>query len=687
MSAPAVIMDSAERARSALMAIDPSIPRDEWHEVGRAALAAGLTIEDIDAWSADAPNYVVTRDVESAFRTITPNGKTPAGTLFHHAKRHGWTDSERPRPAPSAPTPRPAKKTAPALDPAALWARFVDATDDHGYVRAKRGQAAGLRVVPDGDPLQIAGQSVSGWLAVPVRSLDNTLRTIQFIPPPGTGRKLNLPGASFADGMFIVGDLEQSARVFIAEGVGQGWSIWQATGCAAVICFGAGRMSGVAKLIRKKYPAVPVVITPDAGKESQAAAIAAEIGGSWVEMPDGKPANFDCNDYAAERGTDELADLLEAAKSPAPVAVKTSVPGHSLPFVWACNVDQVGQLVEIVESLLTAGAMSVWYGESNSGKTYLIFYLACCIARELPWLGLRTKRAAVIYVAAEGSATILNRVVAYRTYHDVESFPLGIVTTGVNLLDPAADTDRLISLIIEKATEIGLPVALVVIDTLARAMAGGNENASEDMGALVRNGDRIREATGAHLAWVHHCGKNTALGARGHSSLRAATDTEIEITHDTATGIRCAEVTKQRDLASVGQKLYARLESLTIGENQWGNPVTACIVADADEPPPSSKAGRIPRSATQALDAIRQAISEVGQVSTTAQVPAGKRTVTTKTWRHWYERKDPLNLPDQHNEADIRREQERQRKSFQRARDHLANHQVVGVWGDEWWIL
>ena len=60
----------------------------------------------------------------------------------------------------------------------------------------------------------------------------------------------------------------------------------------------------------------------------------------------------------------------------------------------------------------------------------------------------------MIYVAAEGSATILNRVVAYRTYHDVESFPLGIVTTGVNLLDPAADTDRLIALIIEKAKEI-----------------------------------------------------------------------------------------------------------------------------------------------------------------------------------------------------------------------------------------
>ena len=31
-------------------------------------------------------------------------------------------------------------------------------------------------------------------------------------------------------------------------------------------------------------------------------------------------------------------------------------------------------------------------------------------------------------------------------------------------------------------------------------------------------------------SWVHHCGKDAARGAGGHSSLRAATDVELEIT-------------------------------------------------------------------------------------------------------------------------------------------------------------
>jgi RecA-family ATPase len=51
-------------------------------------------------------------------------------------------------------------------------------------------------------------------------------------------------------------------------------------------------------------------------------------------------------------------------------------------------------------------------------------------------------------------------------------------------------------------------------------MAGGNENAPDDMGALVRNIDRLRAETGAAVLLVHHTGKDTSRGARGHSLAR-----------------------------------------------------------------------------------------------------------------------------------------------------------------------
>src|SRR4051812_18886432 len=70
---------------------------------------------------------------------------------------------------------------------------------------------------------------------------------------------------------------------------------------------------------------------------------------------------------------------------------------------------------------------------------------------------------------------------------------------------------------------------MVVIDTLFRALAGGNENACEDMGTVVANADRIRAATGACVLMIHQCGKDAVRGMRGHSSLKAATDSEIEV--------------------------------------------------------------------------------------------------------------------------------------------------------------
>ena len=67
-------------------------------------------------------------------------------------------------------------------------------------------------------------------------------------------------------------------------------------------------------------------------------------------------------------------------------------------------------------------------------------------------------------------------------------------------------------------------VRLIIIDTLSRALSGGNENSPDDMGNLVKHMDKVRHTLKAHLCVIHHSGKDKAKGARGHSLLRAATD-------------------------------------------------------------------------------------------------------------------------------------------------------------------
>ena len=134
-------------------------------------------------------------------------------------------------------------------------------------------------------------------------------------------------------------------------------------------------------------------------------------------------------------------------------------------------------------------------------------------------------------------------------------------------------------------------VRLIIGDTLARLSAGANENAGQDMGLVVRRFDRIRIECEAHFVLIHHSGKNAVNGARGWSGIKAAIDTEIEIT-DTKTG-KCCEITKQRDLSTKGERIGFRLQTVTLGTTKWGTPATSCVVVSADAPVKLAKAVKL----------------------------------------------------------------------------------------------
>lgn len=246
---------------------------------------------------------------------------------------------------------------------------------------------------------------------------------------------------------------------------------------------------------------------------------------------------------------------------------------------------------ELVEGVLTTGAGSVLYGDSNSGKTFLVIDMAAAVARGSEWMGRKTEPGLVVYLAAESPASVQSRLQAYQAHHGVKVPHFAIVQSPIDLFDGNADTEAVIELVKELERQCGVPVRLIVGDTLARLSAGANENSGEDMGLVVRRFDRIREATGAHFLLIHHSGKNAASGARGWSGIRAAVDTEIEVS-DSPTG-RCVEVTKQRDLGTKGERIGFRLEGVTLGRTKWGSPATSCVVLPADAPQKQTKGKRM----------------------------------------------------------------------------------------------
>ena len=130
-------------------------------------------------------------------------------------------------------------------------------------------------------------------------------------------------------------------------------------------------------------------------------------------------------------------------------------------------------------------------------------------------------------------------------------------------------------------SEIHGPFGLIVIDTLARVMGGADENAAADIAGLMRSTDLLRDRTGAHVMVIHHSGKDATRGARGHSSLRAAIDTELELTKGEGTE-RLLKATKQRDMAAGVEHVF-ELRQVELGKDQDGDAVTSCIVKHSDK--------------------------------------------------------------------------------------------------------
>ncbi len=565
-----------DRARDALQFIPPDLPRDEWVTVGMAAHAAGLQFDDFNAWSAAAGNYSE-RDARDTWRSFKPGKGVGAGTLFKVAADHGrGRDSaannvrqSRPTQAPTRPA-APAKAPRPGMGAAEVWARCKPATAEHGYIVEKQGNAAGLRVVPDGDLLTVAGQRMAGALVVPVLA-DGVPVSLQFVGSPeqaaawkaaGRPSKLNLPGAPVA-GVFIVGDMVASGTVFVCEGIGQAWACWQATGCAAVVAFGWGRVRGVAADLRQRDASARLVLVPDVGKETEAETIAREVGALFVTMPEGWPLNADVNNLAQRDGADVLQALLtSASESPKPeprFKLLTSADLHALPpLTWR------------IRGVLPAHGLASVYGPSASGKSFLVLDMAAAIAEGRDWFGYRVNACPVVYVCLEGAAGFRLRVAAWEQHHG-RTLPAGLCV----VLQPFKLTETMDVADMAAAVLSAGAGAVTFIDTLNASAPGMDENASRDMGLVLEAAKRLQALTGGLVAAVHHTGKDAARGLRGHSSLFAALDAAVEVSRD---GDRKEwKIAKSKDGAD-GEAHPFRLEVVQLAPDSDGEPVTSCVV-------------------------------------------------------------------------------------------------------------
>lgn len=256
----------------------------------------------------------------------------------------------------------------------------------------------------------------------------------------------------------------------------------------------------------------------------------------------------------------------------------------------------------LVRGLLDKGALSEWYGGSNTGKTFILLSLARAVAAGEPWAGKPTSRGLCIYFALEGGLGIVKRGAALaHGRRDLDGLPLYIVPQPLDLRSGNDGVKALLDAV--KAIEAAArePCAFLAIDTLSRALAGGDENSSADMGRIVQAFTAIQAATRAHVAFAHHTGKDESNGARGHSLLKGAVDTELYIRRGLREEVGAIENTKQRDM-ELAPDMAFRLEDVCFGVNEDGEPVKSAIAIVTTEEPRVQKMEKLSPTEQFVLD-------------------------------------------------------------------------------------
>ena len=233
-----------------------------------------------------------------------------------------------------------------------------------------------------------------------------------------------------------------------------------------------------------------------------------------------------------------------------------------------------------LKGVLPYEGLAALYGPSASGKSFLAIDLCVALAEGQTWFGLRTTQSTLIYVALEGESGFKNRVAAWELENN-RTLP----STLFLIMQPFQITNQIDVDCFVNSVPYD---SVVVVDTLNRAAPTSDENSSKEMGEILQACKRLQGQIGGLVVLVHHTGKDTTKGARGHSSFFAALDGAIEV--ERSSDKRSWSIAKAKD-GQDGKTFPFSLKIHNLGQDLDGEEITSCTVVQSlantyTKPPP-----------------------------------------------------------------------------------------------------
>lgn len=249
-----------------------------------------------------------------------------------------------------------------------------------------------------------------------------------------------------------------------------------------------------------------------------------------------------------------------------------------------------------VKGILPASGLAAIFGQPGSAKTFIALDMAFAVAEGAEWFGMRTHACPVVYINLESCGGLKKRLAAWqmdkgRSIPDTVRF----VIEPFHILE---DVDAL-----AQSIEFG---TVVFLDTLNAAAPGLDENSSRDMGLILEAAKKLQRLTEGLVVLVHHCGKDSGKGLRGHSSLLAALDAAVEVGRNG--DARYWRISKAKE-AEDGKRRGFRLKTVGLGYDEDREPEISCVV-EPDNSPVQEEEKPLTPALKYALESLRAALEE-----------------------------------------------------------------------------
>jgi hypothetical protein len=186
-----------------------------------------------------------------------------------------------------------------------------------------------------------------------------------------------------------------------------------------------------------------------------------------------------------------------------------------IPSVWTLEAT----LNWSVEEMIAQGSVTLLCAESGTGKTWLGYHIAGCVAQGLPILGRSVLRSKVLYLDGENPLYVVKQRLCDLGIEETSDL---IIWGGWNASPPPGP---LSPLTVEFARE---HKGLIIYDSLIE-FHPGSEQSSTETRAFMRQ-FRTLANLGATVLVLHNTGKaETSKLYRGSSDIKAAVDTAYSL--------------------------------------------------------------------------------------------------------------------------------------------------------------